>query len=117
MNHLTVVIVVMSKVIHVSVEKEMICGILLTFLFDFSIDYYKLNRLNRALAMQRITGNKNVSKNPHPRRPPRQHHVVYRPTSPPTPTPHNIDQLAAFYQRSLYMPQAQLVGDFGQLNY
>lgn len=79
--------------------------------------YYKLNRLNRALAMQRITGNKNVGKNPHPRRPPRQHHVVYRPASPPTPTPHNIDQLAAFYQRSLYMPQAQLVGDFGQSNY
>lgn len=85
--------------------------------FRLIVDYYKLNRLNRALAMQRTSGNKNTGKPPHSRRPPRQHHVVYRPTSPPTPTPHNIDQLAAFYQHSLYMPQAKLVADFGQLNY
>lgn len=81
---------------------------LLIYIFIF-IDYYKLNRLQKALALQKFSlGQQAVRKNPHHRRVPRhvlqqqqqQQQVVFPPafsTSPPTPTPMNIDQLAPFY--------------------
>lgn len=80
--------------------------------------YYKLNRLNKALALQRYTFNKNMTgRHPHPRRASRQYYPVNRPTSPPTPTPMNIDQLSTLYHQQMYIPQGTTVGDFGRLHH
>lgn len=62
--------------------------------------YYKLNRLNRLLAFQKQTPNHipRMNKNHHRRFPNhRQHEKDILSTSPPTPTPMNIDQLAHIY--------------------
>jgi len=82
------------------------------------IDYYKLNRLYKALALQKNSTNTNrMGKVPHNRRVPNH---IYRQqqlqqqqqeiiptsfsTSPPTPTPMNIDRLAPFYAQQSFLP-------------
>lgn len=80
--------------------------------FFFFLDYYKLNRLYKALALQKHTGHGNrTGKGSHNRRVP--HHMYYQPqetiptdfsTSPPTPTPANIDRLSPFYTQQAFLP-------------
>ncbi len=77
----------------------------------FFIDYYKLNRLYKALAVQKYNIN-STGKVPQQRRAP--HHNIYQqqqnrnpsfsPSSPPTPTPMNIDRLAPFYAQPSFFP-------------
>jgi hypothetical protein len=78
------------------------------------IDYYKLNRLYKALALQKYnntnTNTNSTGKNPHQRRAPnhiyqQQNHIPsFSPSSPPTPTPMNIDRLAPFYAQQSFVP-------------
>jgi hypothetical protein len=82
----------------------------------FFIDYYKLNRLYKALALQKFSTNTpRMGKVPHGRRVP--HHIYHQQqqqqedsiptsfsTSPPTPTPMNIDRLAPFYAQQSFLP-------------
>ena len=75
----------------------------------FFIDYYKLNRLYKALALQKYNTN-TPGKIPHNRRVPhhiyqQQNHIPsFSPGSPPTPTPMNIDRLAPFYAQQSFVP-------------
>ncbi|CAF3244820.1 unnamed protein product [Rotaria socialis] len=75
--------------------------------------YYKLNRLYKALAIQKCGPNPSaVRKTQHTRRVPRhiyqQQQTIIMPTnfstSPTTPTPMNIDQLAPFYEEPPFYP-------------
>jgi hypothetical protein len=79
----------------------------------FSIDYYKLNRLYKALAVQKHSVNPHrMGKVPQNRRAPnyiyqqQQQDVIPSSfsTSPPTPTPMNIDRLAPFYAQQSFLP-------------
>ncbi|CAF1125609.1 unnamed protein product [Rotaria sordida] len=81
--------------------------------------YYKLNRLYKALALQKYNENGQlIRKVPHHRRVPYPMHQQQQfmipslfSTSPPTPTPMNIDQLAPFYENpSLYPITTGVVG-------
>jgi hypothetical protein len=80
------------------------------FFFSFFIDYYKLNRLYKALALQKHSVNAPpMGKNSHPRRLPnhiyqQQNIIPSLSTSPTTPTPMNIDRLAPFYVQPAYLP-------------
>jgi len=143
MNHQIVAIVVMSKVFLVRLLLYILK--LLNFIL---IDYYKLNRLYKALAIQKLQHpmgkmSPNVSANyhQHPRRLPahnqykphhqqqkqqQQHATNYNiPTSstdlsssPPTPTPMNINQLSPFYaQQSSYLPMPTTVTDSRKSKY
>ena len=83
--------------------------------FVFFLDYYKLNRLYKALALQKHSPNvPRMNKVPRHQRVP---NGVYRQqqqqkeiipnsfsTSPPTPTPMNIDRLAPFYAQQSHLP-------------
>ena len=83
----------------------------MVFLFCF-IDYYKLNRLYKALAFQKLTENAHLMRKiPHRRTTPyynyqeQQKHTIpsYFSTSPTTPTPMNIDQLThCLEEQTLY---------------
>jgi hypothetical protein len=79
--------------------------------------YYKLNRLYKALALQKVSSNTpRTGKVPHHRRGPNHmyHHQPQQQqqdsiptsfsTSPPTPTPLNIDRLAPFYAQQSFFP-------------
>lgn len=111
MNPTIVVIVVMSKVIHVRSKYpwEKIWSLISFFFF---LDYYKLNRLYKALALQKQTNHgPRMSKGSHQRRVPRHmHHQAQEvipteySTSPPTPTPANIDRLSPFYTQQAFLP-------------
>ena len=64
--------------------------------------YYKLNHLNRMLAMQKHAQNRGprMGKSHHRRQPNhRQQEKEILSSSPPTPTPLNIDQVAHFYNQ------------------
>jgi hypothetical protein len=133
MNHLIVVIVVMLKVFHVRFFIILFC-LLISF-----IDYYKLNRLYKALALQKLSTNTNstgkVSNNPptthHQQRRMPQHQRYQQQqnnnnipsssslsTSPPTPTPMNINQFTPFYtQQSSYLPMPTTVTDSRKSKY
>ena len=118
--------------------------ILLFIHLYFSIDYYKLNRLYKALAIQKLSGNNNpVGKVPH--NSPVCHHNQHRriphhqnqqqqqqqqinnnntsipstlSSSPPTPTPMNINQFSPFYtQQSSYLPMPTTVIDSRKSKY
>ncbi len=106
------------------------------------IDYYKLNRLYKALAIQKlshpmgkVTHNPSVTQHHHQRRIPPHHHYQQQQqqqnnnnniipsssslsASPPTPTPMNINQLAPFYaQQSSYLPMPTTVTDSRKSKY
>ncbi|UJR21770.1 hypothetical protein I4U23_024845 [Adineta vaga] len=71
--------------------------------------YYKLNRLYKALALQKHSPNGHpTGKNPHQRRvlhQQQQNHIpAFSSASPPTPTPMNIDRLAPFYTHQTFFP-------------
>ncbi|CAM4745689.1 unnamed protein product [Rotaria magnacalcarata] len=102
--------------------------------------YYKLNRLYKALAIQKFSANTNtngkITPNPslsqHHRRLPHQYHnqPQYKnfnnnnnmipsslSASPPTPTPMNINQLSPFYvQQASYLPMSTTVTDSRKSN-
>lgn len=106
------------------------------------LDYYKLNRLYNALAIQkisapttptgRVTYNPSVSHH-HRRRLINHFHNQHHQTipnnnnnsipsplsaSPPTPTPMNINQLSPFYvQQSSYLPMSTTVTDSRKSKY
>jgi hypothetical protein len=75
-------------------------------------EYYKLNRLYKALAVQKHSVNPHrMGKVPQNRRAPnyiyqQQQDVIPSSfsTSPPTPTPMNIDRLAPFYAQQSFLP-------------
>ena len=111
---------------------------LVKFFLIYLIDYYKLNRLYKALALQKLSVNTNqmgkVAHNPavshHQRRIP--HHQYQQQqhnnttnipsslsTSPPTPTPMNINQFASPFhtQQSAYLPMPTSVTDSRKSKY
>lgn len=89
----------------------------------FELDYYKLNRLQKALAFQQHQ-NKKPNTGPRPSRSftQKQHKKVMpqffeRSQSPPTPTPANIDQWAQYYRKPSYIPMHPLANQHGNMNY
>ena len=116
----------------------------------FLVDYYKLNRLYKALAIQKLSNNgsptgkfANHSSATHHqrRRVPQQHYQNFQQpqqqqqqqhlmnpiipsststlsSSPPTPTPMNINQFSPFYtQQSSYLPISTAVTDSRKSKY
>ncbi|CAF3642542.1 unnamed protein product [Rotaria sp. Silwood1] len=81
--------------------------------------YYKLNRLYKALALQKTSANpQSIRKVPNHRRvPPHIYQQQFRTSSPfsmspPTPTPMNIDQFTPFYEdQSLYPISTGVIGN------
>lgn len=94
----------------IEIHRENIPHIL--FVCFFFLDYYKLNRLQKALALQKHTGHGHrMGKNSHHRRVPHQMYYQVQETiptdfstSPPTPTPANIDRLSPFYTQQAFLP-------------
>jgi hypothetical protein len=78
------------------------------------LDYYKLNQLNEMLAMQK----RNIQKHPMSkvstsRRTSRfthqyHHQSLFRSSSPPTPTPMNINLLASYYTQQAHSKKASM---------
>jgi hypothetical protein len=113
----------------------------------FTIDYYKLNRLYKALAIQKLqhpmgkAANNSPVNHHHQRRLPTNHHHYQQQqqqqtqqnnnnnnniipsssslsSSPPTPTPMNINQFTPFYaQQSSYLPMPTTVTDSRKSKY
>jgi hypothetical protein len=130
----------MLKVFHVRVFYYF--SFRLEFIYVF-LDYYKLNRLYKALAIQKFSGNSNpTGKGPHnpavsqPHHNRRIPHYQYQQqqqqhstnntnnipsalsSSPPTPTPMNINQFSPFYtQQSPYLPMPTTVTDSRKSKY
>lgn len=139
MNHRTAATVVMSKVFHV--RSLFLSSEPLDRLLFSSLDYYKLNRLYKALAIQKLSSNGNpvgrgatsspMSQQGHQARRPPQHQYPHAhqqhsnpaipsslSTSPPTPTPMNINQLSPFYsQQSSYLPMPTTITDSRKSKY
>ncbi|CAF1323500.1 unnamed protein product [Adineta steineri] len=73
--------------------------------------YYKLNRLYKALALQKHSSSPNpTGKSSHHRRMPnqmyqqRQNYIPsFAPSSPPTPTPMNIDRVAPYFTQQTFL--------------